>query len=86
LSFAFCRLAVEAEPIDYDMLNELGSRNRLDQSLFSTLRRFVPVRSLQRVAILSWLAFRLHPVPLIDLLLTRLARLREHWSAPGSKL
>jgi hypothetical protein len=79
LSFAFCRLAVEEEPIDYNMLSELGSRDRLDQSAFSALRRLVPVRSLQRLAILSWLALRLHPVSLVDLLRTRLARLREHW-------
>ena len=79
MSFAFCRLAVEEEPIDYAMLGELGSRNRLDRSVFGALRRFVPARSLQRVAILSWLAFRLHPVSLVDLLRTRLARLREHW-------
>jgi glycosyltransferase involved in cell wall biosynthesis len=85
LRFAFCRLAVEEEPIDYDMLNELGSRNRLDQNLFSTLRRFVPVRSLQRVAILAWLAFRLRPVSLVDLLFTRFARLREDWFGPRSK-
>jgi glycosyltransferase involved in cell wall biosynthesis len=78
LSFAFCRLAVEEEPIDYDMLSELGTRNRLDRSVFSALRRCLPVRALQRVAILAWLAFRLRPVSLVDLLRTRFARLREH--------
>jgi glycosyltransferase involved in cell wall biosynthesis len=78
LSFAFCRLAVEEEPIDYDMLSELGTRNRLDRSVFSALRRFVAVHSLQRVAILAWLALRLRPVSLVGLLRTGFARLREH--------
>jgi len=85
LSFAFCRLAVEEEPIDYDMLSELGTRNRLDRSVFSALRRCLPVRALQRVAILSWLAFRLRPVSLVGLLRTRFARLREHWFGLRSK-
>jgi hypothetical protein len=85
LNFAFCRLAVAEEPIDYAILSELGSRNRLDQNLFRALRRFVPVRSLQRVAILSWLVFRFHPVSLVDLLFTRFARLREYCLGRGPK-
>ena len=86
LSFAFCRLAAEEEPIDYDMLNELGRRTRLDESLFRALRLLVPVRALQRLAILSWLAFRFRPVSLIGLLRTRLARVREHWLGPRIEL
>jgi hypothetical protein len=85
LSFAFCRLAVAEEPIDYDMLSELGSRSRLDLSLFRVVRVLVPIRSLQRVAILAWLAFRLRPVSLSGLIFTRLSRLRERWLGPAIK-
>jgi glycosyltransferase involved in cell wall biosynthesis len=75
LRFAFCRLAVEEQPINYRMLTDLGGQNSFDQGLFRVIRRLVPMGSLQRWAILSWLAVRLRPFSFIDLLSTRFARL-----------
>jgi len=37
--FFLYREAAEEPPIDYDMLSGLGTRNRLDRSVFGALRR-----------------------------------------------
>jgi glycosyltransferase involved in cell wall biosynthesis len=75
--FATSRLALDAEPVDHErvlaMVLAMGARSRLDRLVLRTIRA-LPGRSLARVTTLAWLALRLHPISLVALARTALAR------------
>ena len=73
--FASSRLALEARPIHYDLLDAMAADSPLDRRMLGALRSWLgAVPALERAATLAWLTIRLKPYPLTELLATRLAR------------
>jgi glycosyltransferase involved in cell wall biosynthesis len=80
--FATSRLATEATPINYAVLDSMVANSSLDTWMLKLVRLvFARLASLERVATLTWLAIRLHPYPLSSLIGTRLLREWTHHTA-----
>jgi glycosyltransferase involved in cell wall biosynthesis len=71
--FATSRLALEARPVDAELLRAMGGPERIDQVVLATLSPYLS-RSPVRLAALAWLWFRLRPYRLRDLVATALSR------------
>jgi glycosyltransferase involved in cell wall biosynthesis len=78
--FATCRLALQADPIDRDVVLEMGARSAAEKAEFATIMRWLP-RQPARLVILAWLWYRLRPTSLLALMRTMLAMrgLRLAW-------
>jgi glycosyltransferase involved in cell wall biosynthesis len=70
--FAACRLALQAEPIDRDVVLELGARSAAEKARFAAIIARLP-RQPARLVILAWLWYRLRPTSLFALMRTMLA-------------
>lgn len=70
--FAASRLATEATPINYAILDSMAE-SALDARVFKLIRK-VLAGHLERLATLTWLTLRLRPYPLLRLIGTRLSR------------
>jgi glycosyltransferase involved in cell wall biosynthesis len=70
--FAACRLALQAEPIDRDVVLELGARSAAERTQFAAIMGRLP-RQPARLVILARLWYRLRPTSLFALLRTMLA-------------
>lgn len=71
--FATARLALDASPIDRELLLRMGATSRLDRTVLGLLAG-LPIRPLARLLILGWLWFRLRPYALTSLLGTQISR------------
>jgi hypothetical protein len=78
--FASSRLATEATPINYAVLESMFADSTLDARMLKCIRwclgRF---GLLERLVTLAWLAVRLRPYPLSGLIATRLSRWRARF-------
>lgn len=73
--FLVSRLGVLENPINRDLLMDMGARNAIDRALFSFFLKAFS-RQFARILILGWLWLRLRPFSLIDLVLTAMTRNR----------
>src|SRR5215210_2525588 len=71
--FATARLALDASPIDRELLLRMGATGQLDRHVLGVLAA-LPVRPLARLLILAWLWFRLRPYALTSLVATQISR------------
>jgi glycosyltransferase involved in cell wall biosynthesis len=71
--FATARLALDASPIDRELLLRMGATCRFDRNVLGMLAS-LPMRPLARLLILAWLWFRLRPYALTSLLATQISR------------
>jgi hypothetical protein len=76
--FATSRLALEADPIDFQLLASMGARDRADRIVLIGICPLLP-RPLARLTALGWLWFRLRPTSLTGLLRTALAFRLKHF-------
>jgi glycosyltransferase involved in cell wall biosynthesis len=79
--FATSRLAVQDDPVNRDMLLEMGAQNAADRSVLNTLLNTFGGKS-ARALILAWLWWRFRPFSLTGLGITALAR---YWGAVFQK-
>jgi glycosyltransferase involved in cell wall biosynthesis len=70
--FATCRLALQADPVDRDVVLELGAQSAAEKTGFAAILDRLP-RQGARLVILAWLWYRLRPTSLFALLRTMLA-------------
>jgi len=75
-NFALARLAVMAEPMNEAVLLRSGVRNRIDKIAITALCR-LPIVTLRRLFLLTWLWLRFWPMKLTALLHTYLSRRME---------
>ena len=73
--FAACRLALQADPIDREVVLELGARSDAEKARLASILGLLP-RQLARLVILAWLWYRLRPTSLSALTQTMLAMRR----------
>lgn len=73
--FATCRLALQADPIDRDVVLELGAPSAAEKAKLASILAW-PQRNLARLVILARLWYRLRPTSLLALLRTMLAMRR----------
>jgi glycosyltransferase involved in cell wall biosynthesis len=71
--FATARLATLADTINYELIERMIATSGIDRSALHIIRS-IPVYSVQRFALLSWLWLRLRPYRLTDLAMTALWR------------
>jgi glycosyltransferase involved in cell wall biosynthesis len=71
--FATCRLALQAEPVDRELVLAMGAASPVERAQLGRLLS-LPGRSLVRLSVLVLLWYRLRPTSLVALLRTRLAR------------
>ena len=75
--FAVSRLAVEATPINYQVLDAMAAESSLDARVLKRIRALLARTAwLERHVTLAWLAVRLRPYPLSRLLASHLSRWR----------
>lgn len=75
--FAVSRLAVEATPINYAVLDAMAVESSLDARVLKRIRALLARAAwLERQVTLAWLALRLRPYPLSRLIASRLSRWR----------
>jgi glycosyltransferase involved in cell wall biosynthesis len=73
--FASSRLATQATPINYAVLESMFADSTLDARMLKCIRCYLGrFPSLERLVTLVWLAVRLRPYPLSGLMATRLSR------------
>jgi glycosyltransferase involved in cell wall biosynthesis len=73
--FAAARLAVEATPINYAVLDSMTATSALDNRMLKLNRQALSRHpAAERLVTLAWLAARLWPYPLSRLIATRLSR------------
>jgi glycosyltransferase involved in cell wall biosynthesis len=81
--FAAARLALEADPVDHELVRVLGARSAVDRALIRAVWAVASGRP-ARIATLAWLWLRLQPTSLVGLLRTALARRIERATARGT--
>ena len=79
--FATSRLAIQENPVNRDLLLEMGARNKTDRAVLNYLLNTFGRKS-ARVLILAWLWWRFRPFSLTGLATTALAR---YWGSRFSK-
>jgi glycosyltransferase involved in cell wall biosynthesis len=81
--FAAARLALEADPVDHELVRVMGARSAVDRALIRAVWAVASGRP-ARIATLAWLWLRLQPTSLVGLLRTALARRIERATARGT--
>jgi glycosyltransferase involved in cell wall biosynthesis len=71
--FAACRLALQADPLECDLVLEIGPRSAAERAQLATILSWRN-RTLVRLVAVAWLWYRLRPTSLIALMRTILAR------------
>lgn len=73
--FSVARVAMDARPGSYAIVNAIMSDSKFDIAMLRLIRLLLtPIPAIERCAILTFLTFRLHPYPLWRLVITALTR------------
>ncbi|MDO8289818.1 MAG: glycosyltransferase [Parvibaculum sp.] len=84
IRFAVCRLAIEATPRNFNLLQILGPSRKFDRLSLTIIKRVRP-SILQHSVLLFWLTLHFRPTSLLSVLTTHLNRLCKTRNAISSK-